>query len=454
MVKLEKGRVSSGCIELDRILDGGFAEYSANLVRGGPGCGKTILGMHFVAAAKNLKQSALIISFSESEEHTRSYAHRLGIDLSNVHFLDLTPSPEHLVSAETYEIFSPSEVERGPMSKTLVDAINRIQPSRVFIDGFSVFRYLHPDLYQYRRQLIALIRFLRQQQCTALLASEVSDSSTDDELAFASDAVLTLSHQQNLYQLEVEKFRAGKFFAGKHRFYINESGMQLYLDINRFCKPKVYIPSPVKTDVAKLDKLLGGGLYTGSVNLIEGEESSGKTLLASHLCELLAKQLGKVGILLLDETEERYRFRMQQANIAQNLLNDEQRLFLYEADPDEPPEQLVKQLQYFTEAKRCGLLLVDSLNSFCSRKGGRSAEFLWRQVMRYATKRGVLILASWQRSHADTRAPAGMADAILCVENNANSQRRISILRHKYSPIEHDESLHWRITQGGLSFDE
>jgi circadian clock protein KaiC len=48
--RVEQGfvRVSTGVIGLDEILDGGLIQKRAYLVRGGPGCGKTTLGLHFL----------------------------------------------------------------------------------------------------------------------------------------------------------------------------------------------------------------------------------------------------------------------------------------------------------------------------------------------------------------------------------------------------------------------
>ena len=43
-------RVSTGIAGYDEILNGGLIANRAYLIRGGPGVGKTILGLHYLAA--------------------------------------------------------------------------------------------------------------------------------------------------------------------------------------------------------------------------------------------------------------------------------------------------------------------------------------------------------------------------------------------------------------------
>jgi circadian clock protein KaiC len=48
--KQQTQRSSTGIEGLDEILQGGLVPCRAYLVRGGPGTGKTTLGLHFLAA--------------------------------------------------------------------------------------------------------------------------------------------------------------------------------------------------------------------------------------------------------------------------------------------------------------------------------------------------------------------------------------------------------------------
>ncbi|HEY9880863.1 MAG TPA: ATPase domain-containing protein, partial [Leptolyngbyaceae cyanobacterium] len=55
-------RLSTGILGLNEVLCGGYVPGRAYLVRGGPGTGKTTLGMHFLAAGAANGESVLFIT--------------------------------------------------------------------------------------------------------------------------------------------------------------------------------------------------------------------------------------------------------------------------------------------------------------------------------------------------------------------------------------------------------
>jgi circadian clock protein KaiC len=149
-VKVED-RLPTGVAGLDELLFGGLVARRTYLVRGGPGTGKTTFGLHFLAAGCERGQRSLFISMGESEEHVRRNAATMGIELSEVAFLDLSPSSEFFAEVQSYDIFSPAEVEREPICRRIVEEVERLKPERVFIDPLTQFRYLATDVFQFRR---------------------------------------------------------------------------------------------------------------------------------------------------------------------------------------------------------------------------------------------------------------------------------------------------------------
>ncbi len=104
-------RISTGIAGLDEILAGGLIPNRTYLVRGGPGSGKTTLGLHFLSAGAARGERTLYISLEEPVEHIKKNAERRGLNIENVNFLDLSPTSEFFKDALTYDIFSPAEVE-------------------------------------------------------------------------------------------------------------------------------------------------------------------------------------------------------------------------------------------------------------------------------------------------------------------------------------------------------
>src|SRR5579859_1322074 len=90
--KINRKRVSTGVTGLNEILYGGLIQKRAYLVRGGPGCGKTTLGLHFLTEGTAKGECSLLITLGEPETELQANAQMLGFDLTQVHFLDLSPN--------------------------------------------------------------------------------------------------------------------------------------------------------------------------------------------------------------------------------------------------------------------------------------------------------------------------------------------------------------------------
>jgi circadian clock protein KaiC len=159
-------RVSTGVSGLDEVLHGGLLPARTYLVRGGPGTGKTMLGLHFLTAGAARGERALFITVEESTQQITKDARALGFDLNGVRFVDLTPGSEFFTKARSYDIFTPAEVEREPTTRMIVKEIESVRPHRVFLEAMTQFRYLSPDAFQYHKQVLSLLRFLERKAAT------------------------------------------------------------------------------------------------------------------------------------------------------------------------------------------------------------------------------------------------------------------------------------------------
>ena len=76
-----RNRVSTGVPPLDKILGGGVYEGSTTLISGSPGTAKTTLALHFVAAAAQRGDQALVVSYDEPSNVIIRDATSIGIHL-------------------------------------------------------------------------------------------------------------------------------------------------------------------------------------------------------------------------------------------------------------------------------------------------------------------------------------------------------------------------------------
>ncbi|MEF8880086.1 MAG: ATPase domain-containing protein, partial [Candidatus Thermoplasmatota archaeon] len=87
-ISLEKNmmdRVKTGIDGLDDLVDGGFPKGSFAVVTGGPGTGKTIFGLQFLAnGAEKYDENGLFISVEQSTEDVVSQAKQFGWDFDRL----------------------------------------------------------------------------------------------------------------------------------------------------------------------------------------------------------------------------------------------------------------------------------------------------------------------------------------------------------------------------------
>src|SRR3989337_765260 len=61
-------RVSTGLASLDKLIEGGFPQKTVILLSGGPGTGKTLLGLNFLIEGAAKGEKCYYLSVSESKE--------------------------------------------------------------------------------------------------------------------------------------------------------------------------------------------------------------------------------------------------------------------------------------------------------------------------------------------------------------------------------------------------
>jgi circadian clock protein KaiC len=210
-------RISTGVEGLDHILHGGLLPGRAYLVHGAPGTGKTTLGLHFLSVG----DSSLLITFAQSAAQIRADARSLGLRVDDVNILDLTPPPEVFTEIQTYDIFSPAEVDREPISLQISQAIEEFQPQRLFVDSFGHFRNLAMDDFHHRRLSQSFFRFATGRGATLMVGAE------DDESASDVDGVIQLVLLPNGRNICVTKFRGSGFHAGAHTMRLTDTGLEI-----------------------------------------------------------------------------------------------------------------------------------------------------------------------------------------------------------------------------------
>jgi len=386
-------RLSTGVPGLDEVLYGGLIPQRAYLLRGGPGCGKTTLGMHFLAAGTANGEHSLFISLGESEQVIRANAEAIGFDLSNITFLDLSPNPEFFTQMESYDIFSPAEVERQPITHSIIEQVEILRPQRVFLDAMTQFRFLSPDTFQFRKQVLSFLRFLIEQGATVLFTSEGSASTPDDDLQFMSDGAIHMDFSPDERSITVSKFRGSDFRNGHHSMRLTATGMQVFPRLLPEMYKQEFVSESISSGVPELDEMLHGGLERGTITIITGPSGVGKSTLGLQFMKEAAGRGERSVVYAFEEWQEMLLRRCESVNIPVRTMIERGTLSIVQVEPLHfTPDQFANMVRCEVEQQNASIVMIDSVAGYRLSLRGEDLVTHLHALCKYLQNMGVAVL--------------------------------------------------------------
>jgi len=393
MSKRQLERKRTGVLGLDEVLNGGFIAGRSYLVRGGPGTGKTTLGMHFLCEGAVEGEETLFINLGESQEQLRISAALLNLNLDGVHFLDLSPDPAYFSTSQSYDVFSPADVEREPITRQITETVARVKPKRVFIDTVTHLRYLSSDPLEFRKQIHSLLRYLAENGATVLFTSEGSAADPDDDLQYMSDGIVDFIRYSNKRILEVTKFRSSDFKSGLHSMTITEQGIEVFPKLMPEDNKALIGDDLMTSGIAELDEMLYGGLERGTITIISGPSGVGKTTLALQFMDQAAERGEHSLIYSFEESVETILRRGAGLKLPISALQERGTLQLLAVEPllysaDEFSHRVRKDI----EAQGAALVLLDSVSGYSLSIRGEDLVTHLHSLVKYLQNRGVTVI--------------------------------------------------------------
>jgi len=387
------GRVSTGVAGLDEVLYGGLVPQRAYLVRGGPGSGKTTLGLHFLTAGISYGEQGLFVTLGEPEEELCANAQALGFDLTDVHFLDLSPNSAFFTQMQTYDIFSPAEVEREPVTQQILERIQQLRPRRVVLDAMTQFRYLSTDAFQFRKQVLSLLRFLVEQGATVCFSSEESAAAPDDDLQFMADGVIHLQALSDTRVVTISKFRGSDFRGGTHAMRLTQRGMEVFPRLLPEQHTQSFVPDTLSSGVPELDELLHGGLERGTISMITGPTGVGKTTLGVQFMKEAAGRGERSVVYTFEEPQETLLRRCEALNIPVRSMVERGTLSVVPIEPLHfTPDEFARIVRQAVEQEHASVVMIDSLAGYRALLRGDDALTHLHALVKYLQNMGVAVL--------------------------------------------------------------
>ncbi|WP_232701421.1 ATPase domain-containing protein [Halobacterium wangiae] len=364
MNDISLSRYSSGVPGLDSLLRDGYVTERMYLVLGRPGTGKTILGMSFLDAGLQNGEDALYIHTEESQEEILINAARVGIDLTDVEFLDLGPESDFFTESRAYELVDPHDITDDRVIERIRETVEDLDPSRVLVDPISQLRYFEPTDHQYRQRIISFMRFLRERG-TTVLATESNDPGQHTELRSLSDGVIRLERGESGRRIEVTKHRGVDVPRGSHGLEIRDDGIEVYPALLPRSRDRDFDPEQLSSGIENLDTLLGGGLERGTVTILSGPTGIGKSTTAAEFLTAAAAA-GNVGLMyLFEENTETFTHRSESFDIPITALQERGALAVEEIEPlTRSPEEFAQLVSRQVEEHDAELVVIDGVSGY------------------------------------------------------------------------------------------
>ena len=296
-------RLSSGVEGLDIILKGGYLNKRTYLLKGGPGTGKSTLGLHFLEEGILNNEKCLFINVEQSKEELLTDAKSFDFSIDKIDILDLTPDGDYFKKEEDYDVFSPSEVEQIPMITKIRNKIKETKPDRLVFDGLSNIYYLYKSKYKLRKSIVSLIQFLAKFETTALFIIE-DNNDFDNILQFIASGVINLEFDGYERKLNVVKFRGSDHLKDYHSMIINDKGVNILPNLYYQKETKKLKEGIISSGNKEIDLLINGGIETNTNTIVMGPTGVGKTTLSISFLRNAIKDNKKALIYLFEEAEK------------------------------------------------------------------------------------------------------------------------------------------------------
>ena len=292
-------KAPSGITGLDEITGGGLPRGRTTLLLGGPGSGKTILSLQFLAhGAAVRKEPGIFVAFEETSQRIVANAASFGWNLAQLRqegrlfFLDAQPTPD-LVQSGNFDL--------NGMLAALGAQCLAMKAKRIVFDALDIVLALLPDANGKRREIYRLHEWLLTRELTGIITAKSGGdeaSSISQQpfgfMQFMVDCAVILNHSvvQGVSQrnLRVQKYRGSSFDENEAPLLIGAKGLEVAtaptVDRVHAKVSNVRVSSGVK----RLDTMLGGGYYRGASVLITGFPGTANTTLSGAFAEAACRR--------------------------------------------------------------------------------------------------------------------------------------------------------------------
>jgi circadian clock protein KaiC len=359
----------TGIEGFDDVVAGGLPRNRLYLILGEPGVGKTTLALQFLLEGAKQGEKGLYITLSETRSELNEVANSHGWDLSEIILFELAALEAQIKQESDTTFFSPSEVELNRTTKTIIDEVERVKPTRLVLDSLSELRLLSETPLRYRRQILSFKQYFAGRKCTVLMLDDNSSNGHGDiQVESLAHGVIALTKTAPEFgvarrQLRVEKIRSVKFREGNHDLLLNTGGVVIFPRLVAAEHRKKFARENMSSGIAGIDELLGGGVDRGTSTIFMGPAGTGKSTLATTFALAAAERGERTLFFTFDETLATLSARAEALGLGLEKHLQSGMITLQQIDPAEiSPGEMAYRIKQAVKNEQVRVVVIDSLN--------------------------------------------------------------------------------------------
>jgi circadian clock protein KaiC len=305
---MEFEKIPSGIRGLDEITGGGLPKGRPCLVSGGPGCGKTLFAMEFIARGiTDYNEPGVFVAFEEKIPDLEKNFASMGFDLKKLE-REKKLIMDHIF-IDRSEIEETGEYDLEGLFIRLGAMIDEVGAKRIAIDTLEAIFSGFANEAILRSELRRLFLWLKDKGITAVVTGERGDRTiTKYGLEeYVADCVITLDHrvtnQIAVRRLRIIKYRGSLHGTDEYPFLISSDGISV-LPITSMSLTHKASNERLSSGIPRLDSMLGGkGYFRGTSVLVSGQAGTGKTSLAATFIDAACRR-GETALFFIFEESE------------------------------------------------------------------------------------------------------------------------------------------------------
>lgn len=399
-------KVSTQIAGLDEILEGGLPRGRTSLACGGPGSGKTVLGLEFLCRGAMAGDPGVFVTFEESAEAVRMNAQSMGWDLEALEKAGKFAIIEAQLTGD--EVLS-GDFDINGLLAIVQGCVKKIRAKRIVMDALDVLLRVFGDWKRERSELSRLHDWLNDQKLTSILSVKINrngDNGTEYEfLDFMADCVIRLDHrvvgQVATRRLRVIKYRGSGFGTNEYPYVIGGQGIVLF-PLTKAELAHKPLGAKDSSGLRGLDVMLDGGIRRASCVLVSGNSGTGKTTVVSTFARAACRRSERVLCLNFEESKEALVSGMLSAGIDLRPPIRARKLMILTALPESMGSDghLIRTIEAINDFKPNHLIL-DAVSA-CLRMGSEQAAFdFMMQLISVVKERGITSILTNQVNGLD-----------------------------------------------------